>query len=351
MRVVITGATGNVGTSLVRRLAADPRITEIVGVARRQPELEVERTTWVSADVAADPLHDIFRGAHAVVHLAWLIQPSRDPAELERVNLGGSRRVFAAAAEAGVGALIHASSIGTYARGPKDRAVDESWPTDGVPSAWYSRHKAATERMLDEVESAHPGLRVVRLRPALIFKGEAATGIRRLFAGPLLPSPLVRPAFLRLVPDLPRLRLQAVHSDDVAAAYHLAITDERARGAYNVAAEPVIDPDSLARELKALKVPLRARPLRALVDLTWRLRLQPTPPDWLDMGLAVPLMDTRRIREELGWSPRYTSLEALRELLEGMSRGAGGPTPPLDPALSGPARSTEFATGVGGRNP
>ena len=75
--------------------------------------------------------------------------------------------------------------------GPKDRAVDEGWPTDGIPTAYYSRHKAETERRLDRLVRERPDIRCVRLRPALIFKRDAGSGIRRLFLGPLLPSPLL----------------------------------------------------------------------------------------------------------------------------------------------------------------
>ena len=350
MRVVVTGATGNVGSSLLRLLAADERVKEIVGVARRPATFDAPKTTWVRADVGSDPMEPVLRGADAVVHLAWAIQPSRDERELERINVEGSRRVFEAAAAAGVGALVYASSIGAYSPGPKDRGVSEDWPTDGIPSAWYSRHKATVEHILDRVEEANPAMRVVRLRPGLIFKGESAEEIRRYFVGPLLPSPLVHPRFLRVVPSMPRLRVQAVHADDVADAYRLAVVDERARGAYNVAADPVIDPDVLARELRAIKLPLPVRPVRGLVWLSWKARLQPTPPGWLDMGLGVPIMDTSRIRA-LGWEPRMTAVDALRELLGAMSRRESGPTPVLSAEVSGPARSDEFATGVGGRNP
>ena len=351
MRVLVTGATGNVGTSLVSALAADDRVTEIIGLARRPATFDPPRTTWVRADIGSDALEPVFRGVDAVVHLAWAIQPSRDQRELERINVAGSRRVFEAAAAAGVGTLVYASSIGAYSPGPKDRGVPETWPTDGVPSAWYSRHKSAVERILDEVEAANPGMRVVRLRPGLIFKAESAEEIRRYFAGPFLPSPLVHPRFLRVVPSMPRLRVQVVHADDVAEAYRLAVLEPSARGAYNVAADPVIDPDVLARELGAIKLPLPARPLRGLVWLSWKARLQPTPPGWLDMGLAVPVMDTSRIRTELGWEPRMSSTEALRELLAAMSRRQAGPTPVLSADASGTARSQEIRSGVGGRNP
>src|SRR5829696_3957559 len=152
MRVVVTGATGNVGTSVVRALGEDPQVGEIVGVARRRPEWQAPKVRWQPADVARDDLSGVFAGADAVIHLAWLIQPSRDAAELERVNVHGSRRVFEAAAAAGAGALVHASSIGVYSPGPKDRPVDESWPREGVRSLFYARHKAACERMLDTIE-------------------------------------------------------------------------------------------------------------------------------------------------------------------------------------------------------
>ena len=350
MRVVVTGATGNVGTSVVRALAADDQVTEIVGIARRPPPWSPPKTRWELLDVAEAPLEPHFAGAAAVVHLAWLIQPSRDLSELERVNVAGSRHVFAAAAAAGAGALVYASSVGAYSPGPKDRAVDESWPTDGIPTSFYSAHKVAVERMVDALEAERPGLRVVRLRPGLIFKREAASGIRRLFVGPLLPSPLVRAQLIATVPSHPRLRVQAVHSFDVAEAYRLVLTDQRARGAYNVAADPVLDPQSLASEFGALQLPLPPALLRVLTLGSWRARLQPTPPGWLDMALNVPIMDTSRIRE-LGWSPRWTATAALRDLLEGLSRDQGFDTPVLAKATSGPGRAREFLTGIGGRNP
>src|SRR3712207_7272615 len=52
-----------------------------------------------------------------------------------------------------------------YSPGSKDRRVDESWPTDGIETSFYSRHKAATERLLDDAEKRYPDLRSVRLRP------------------------------------------------------------------------------------------------------------------------------------------------------------------------------------------
>jgi nucleoside-diphosphate-sugar epimerase len=289
-----------------------------------------------------------FRGADAVVHLAWLIQPSRDLSLLWRTNVDGSTRLFRAVAEAGVPALVYASSVGTYSPGPKDDFVDESWPTAGVPTSFYARHKAEVERRLDRFEREHESIRVVRLRPALIFKREAASGIRRLFAGPFLPSPLLRRGLVPLFPDVPGLRFQAVHSRDVGEAYRLACMSD-ASGAFNVAADPVLDSKEIARLLEARAFPLSGATLRALAGLTWRLRLQPTPSGWIDLALGVPLMDSRRARRELGWEPIRTASEAFVELLDGIRESAGFETPPLSPEAGGAARVGEFTSGVGKR--
>src|SRR5688572_1778806 len=124
MRVVVNGATGNVGTSVLQALAHDPAVDSIVGIARRLPEISFPKTEWAQADVVTDDLVPLFRGADAVVHLVWAIQPSRDSEALRAVNVTGTERTFRAVAEAGVGTLVYASSIGAYSPGPKDRAVD-----------------------------------------------------------------------------------------------------------------------------------------------------------------------------------------------------------------------------------
>ena len=328
MRVVVVGATGNVGTSVLASLASDASIDEIVAVARRPARLEDARTTFVSADVTRDELTPIFEGASAVVHLAWLIQPSRQQSLLHDVNVTGSERVARAVVEAKVPALVCASSVGAYSPGPKDRAVDESWETNGIASSLYSRQKVAVERQLDQLEREAPQLRVVRMRPALIFKREAGNQIRALFAGRLLPRRFVDPRLIPFVPDVRGLRFQVVHSDDVGDAYRRAVTAD-VRGAFNLAADPPIGPPELAELLHARRLRLSPRLLRAGAAITYALRLQPTEPGWVDMGLGAPLLDTARAATELGWHPQHSATDTLRELLDGIRTGASATTPPL----------------------
>jgi UDP-glucose 4-epimerase len=331
VRIVVIGASGNVGTSLVRALAADDHVEEIVGLARRLPLRDFHETEWRATNIEHDDLVPLFRGADCVVHLAWAIQPSHDLAALRRTNVEGSERVFRAVAEAGVPALVYASSVGAYSPGPKDRPVDESWPTEGTSTSFYARHKAEVESMLDRFQLERPEIRVVRLRPGLIFKRSSGEEQRRYFLGPLVPRALVRRGARAVVPDIGGLRFQAVHTRDVADAYRLAVVGD-ARGAFNVAAEPVLDAQTLAQALGARVLPLPPSIARGAMAASWRLRLQPTPPGWLDMGLSVPTMDTSRAHEELGWEPRHSSLVAIQDVLTGIADADGEPTPPLEPA-------------------
>jgi UDP-glucose 4-epimerase len=178
---------------------------------------------------------------------------------------------------------------------------------------------------------------MVRFRSAYILKREAAAQAHRLFAGPLVPRSIARPGALPAIPFPSGMRFQAVHSADVGQAYRRALVTE-VHGPFNLAAEPVLDAAAVASAMATRTVPVPPRLVRAVVATTWHLRLQPTSPDWVDLLVRPTLLDTRRAREELGWSPAHTAITALAELLEGVAHGAGGETPPLLPLdRAGPA--------------
>jgi UDP-glucose 4-epimerase len=344
MRVVIVGGTGNVGTALLRRLRRDGDV-DLAGVARRLPPHRppYEGVDWQACDVGApdapERLDRAFAGADAVVHLAWQIQPSHDQRALYRTNVAGTRAVVEAAVRARVPALVCASSVGAYAPGPKDRYVKEGWPATGVAGSSYSRHKAAQEALLDGVAADNPDMRVARLRPGLTFQREVGTEIGRYFAGPLLPASLLRFQRLPVVPSNPALRMQAVHADDVAEAYARLVRSD-VRGAFNVAAGPVLDPAAAAAAFRGVQVPVPGAALRAAAAVTWRLRLQPVDPGWVTLALNAPLMSCNRALAELGWRPTVDAVTALRELMAGMADRATTGSPPLstDPELPGRLR-------------
>ncbi|WP_280491661.1 NAD-dependent epimerase/dehydratase family protein [Nocardia asiatica] len=348
MRVVVVGATGNVGTSVLETLSAEAGVDSIVGIARRVPGKPCDGVEWARADVRTDDLESHFHGADVVVHLAWLFQPTHQPLVTWRANVGGTERVLRAVSATQVPALVYASSVGAYSPCHDDEPVPESWPTDGWPPAAYTREKAYVERLFDRFEAEHPERRVVRMRPGFIFRRETASQQRRLFAGPLLPNRLLRPGFPPILPIPRGLRFQAVHSADIGRAYTLAITTD-ARGPFNIAAEPVIDGARLAEVFEARVVTVPPALVRAALAMGWHARTLPTAPDLFDAVMRLPILDTGRARAELGWTPQFTAVDALRELLSGMRAGAGEDSPPLAHDAGGPLRWREFASGVGGR--
>ena len=348
MRVAVVGASGNVGTALLRQLRDDPAITSVVGIARRPPPRAVldaddlpapyDVASWTRCDVAApgaderaiDKIGEVVAGADAVVHLAWTITPVHDRATQRRTNVLGMRRVAAAVSRAGVPHLVVASSVGVYSPSPDDEPRSESWPTGGVPSSGYSADKVAVERVLDETERSHPDLVVARVRPALVLQAAAGRQLTRNLLGSLFPA-------RRLAHELPvlawprGLRVQAVHADDLASAYREVIV-RRQQGAFNVAAADVLHGEDLA----ALVAGGRHRGVslslaRAVIAAAWHARLLPVGPGWVDLAGAVPVLDTTRAQHLLGWRPTRSSAESVVEAVEGMARGAGTASPPLRP--------------------
>ncbi|UMG91081.1 NAD-dependent epimerase/dehydratase family protein [Nocardioides sp. TF02-7] len=333
MLITVTGATGNVGSTLLRTLA-DAR-HDVVGVSRRPPETAAgpyDGARWVAADLAeessATELDDALRGADAVVHLAWGFQPSHRTDYLEALGVGGTGRVLAAAARAGVRHVVHMSSVGAYSPRHDLDPVDETWPTGGIPSSVYSRHKSAAERLLDRFEAEQPGTTVTRLRPGIIANRRAGSALLRYGVPALVPRRL-----LRLLPVLPLDRsvaIPVVHADDVAGAIDLVL-GARLPGAVNLAAEPAVRPGDLAEALGARHVHVPYPVVRAAAAGSWHARLQQVDPGWVDLAHQVPLLDTARARTQLGWAPRIDALGALHEVIDGILSGDHDVTPPLRP--------------------
>ncbi|HEU4737246.1 MAG TPA: DUF892 family protein [Solirubrobacterales bacterium] len=324
MKVVVTGAAGNVGRSVVEALVEQDEVGEILGVARSVPSWSSSKTSWSSASLVSSDLAPVFAGADAVIHLAWATQPSHDREQLERINVLGSRRVFDAVAAAEVPKLIYASSVGAYSPAPKDRLIGEDWPLGGAEASFHARFKTTIEGHLDEFERATPETKVVRLRPALTFRGDSAAELCRLLAGPFIPDFLLRNRLLPAIPKLSGLCFQAIHTSDLACAYALA-TVRDVSGPFNLASNPPLDADDLAASLNTGTFPLSFSLARRLADLSWRLRLQPTPPDWLDTAMRLPLMSSERANQVLGWEPQVTANEALAELFTGLRGDRAAP--------------------------
>ena len=336
MRIAITGASGNIGTALLRRLGAGGE-HEVVGIARRIPEggtPPYSGASWHSVDLAeADAetkLRTAFAGVDAVVHLAWGFQPSHNLDYLYRLGVGGTAAVLQAAQAAGVRHLIHMSSVGAYSRAPGQR-VDESADREGIASLAYSQHKAEAERLLDTYERTasivgEQPMTVSRLRPGFVVQPDAASALLRYGLPGFVPARIVT-----LLPILPldrKLSIPLVHSDDLADGI-VRVIERRAPGAFNFAGEPPITRDDIAAALGARPVQLPAKVLSMLAGVGWHARVQALDPGWIDLAFSVPLLNTNRARTELGWAPALDTREALRMTVQAMADRRGGPSPVL----------------------
>jgi UDP-glucose 4-epimerase len=338
LTVAVTGASGNVGTALLRRLT-DPAsgIAEVRGLARRQPPAEApyDRVRWHLVDLGLPTgetgLPAFLEGVDAVVHLAWALQPGRHPGKLRQVNVEGTRRVMEAAVEAGVAHVVHMSSLGAYAPAAVGQRVTEDWPVTGIPTAQYSRDKSAAEQVVREVVGRRKGTTLTVVRPTLVLQPEAGSEIGRYFLGPLVYGTVraLPGSLARLLPlPAPDLHVGFVHADDVADAI-VRMLDRRAAGPFNLTAEPLVDAGELARALGTRRLPMPAVVVRTALSVAFHARVVPTEPGWLDIGLRAPALDATRARTVLGWEPEHRGDDVLREFVAALGRGEGAPGHPL----------------------
>lgn len=334
MRIVVTGASGNVGTALLRCLRDDGG-WQVTGVARRPPDPTepAYQVEWLACDLGAPEaprmLADALAGADAVVHLAWSINPTSDEPPMDHTNLTGSDQLLAAVAKAGVRHIVCASSCAAYQVAARRSEVTEDWPCVGIPGSAYSRGKAHFEWQLDTFAAQHPDITVARIRPCAIAQRDAAGEFGRWLLGPLVSPSLLGRRGLPL-PLWPHLRAQLVHSTDVAEAI-LLILQQHAGGPFNLAGDGVLGSAELAAGLGGIAVPVPRAAVSSLAWPAWRAGLLPIHPGWLRLADQAALVDTTRARGELGWRPSWSAAATLADLVAGLRSGAGTTSAPLTP--------------------
>ena len=327
LTVAVTGPTGTFGFGLMPLLQAEPGIERIVGIARRP--FDPAEHGWTKMEYrrgdVRDPevLEEAFAGADVVVHLAFLITGTADRQTIREINVEGTLNTFRAAAASGAQRFVYASSVAAYGfHDDNPVGMTEDWPTRPADHLFYAQEKAEIEGLLEEESAAHPGLGLYLLRPPIVL-GPHAVGAKDILPQPLMalgrgaldlvgrsPVPLPVPA--------PALPLQFIHEDDVGQAFVLCITGAGPPGAYNIAGDGVLTGEDVARELgfAPVAVPgaLVQRAARAVAGLP-DLPLVPPAAEWVEALTHPAIMDASKAKRELGWSPRYTGLEALRDTL------------------------------------
>lgn len=320
--VAVTGPTGDVGRAAMRALERSRDVAAIRALGRRSIDPAAEgwrKTTYLRGDVLdRAAVEELVAGADAVIHLAFAIMGAGGD-EGHRVNIEGSRNVFAAAVAAGVPRLVYTSSVAAYgfhAGGPP--LLTEDIPPRGTEAHAYSAEKAAVERLLSDVTRGS-ATAVYVFRPCIVAGPDALmmiesipyvqlgermpTAVRRLLES----APVLKP----VIPDN-GVSFQLVHHDDVAAALRSAALGRGKPGIYNLAAPGTLTMRDLAADLGWYAIPVPELAVDAAAEIAGRLPFVPEKAQWIN-ALRVPvLMDTAKAQRELRWRPRYGARETLR---------------------------------------
>ncbi len=326
LTVAVTGPTGTFGFGLVPLLQADDRIGKVIGIARRPfdpAEHGWTKMEYRQGDVRDEAaLEDAFRDADVVVHLAFMITGTADRASTRAINVDGTLNTFRAAAAAGVDRFVYASSVAAYGfHSDNPVPLTEDWPTRPATRLFYAQEKAELEQLLGQEAEAHPELKLYLLRPPVVL-GPHTVGAKDI------PGPLeaigrgLAGAVLRLPVPLPtvapNLQVQFIHEDDVGSAFLQCIVAAGPPGAYNITGDGLLNGSDLVREMGLSPVPVPGGPIRAAARAVSAI---PTPPfvppaaEWLEAISHPAIMDASKAKRELGWTPSYTSREALQDTL------------------------------------
>ncbi len=308
MRVVLTGASGDVGTALLRGLVGRDHVERVVALARSPLRVLDPKIEQHQIDLATDDLDEVFAGADAVIHCAFMVEEPRDKDSARIVNVDGSRRVLLAADAAGARVCVMTSSINAY--GPRGGAevIDEMAAIGAGEEHYYFHHKALMEEDVRRWRRESGGrMAVAVLRPTYVVGPDMAnSGLETMRSRVVLyPSP-------------GRSYCQFLHQGDLVDAYLrvvLAGVEGRVDGEFNLGPEGAVTVADLCRMNRSICVPVPLGPARLLADLGFRLRLLPYSSHWVTRG--EPVTTSRRLRDATGWQPRYDCTEAARLMLAG----------------------------------
>ena len=332
LTVAVTGPTGDIGIAALRALDASPAVAKVIGMARRPFDPAAhglsDKVAYQRGDVLDRPSVDaLVDGADVVVHLAFIIIGDAD--EAQRINTEGSRNVFDATVGAGAKRLVYTSSVAAYGfHADNPQPLTEEVPPRGSEDFYYSAHKAELERVLDDA-IAGSGTEAYVFRPCIVAGAGALTliettvrllpiyGQLRLARRALEQIPFLGP----VLPD-PGAEFQLVHTLDVASALRAAVEGAGPPGRYNLAGPGSMSIARMARACGWWSVPVPGAAVAALSEVANRIPGLPPEVEWLNAFRAPTMMDTRKARDELGWTPEWDAEATMRETVSG-AREAG----------------------------
>jgi nucleoside-diphosphate-sugar epimerase len=256
------------------------------------------------------------------VHLAFLITGNASRETTRAINVEGTLNVFRAAAAAGAQRFVYASSLAAYGfHRDNPIGMTEDWPVRPAARLFYAQEKAELEELLAAEAAEHPELSLYLLRPPVVL-GPHSLGAKDLLPGPLAPlGRWIAEAATRRLPVplpvvVPAMPVQFVHEEDVGRALLLCVLGAGPPGPYNIAGDGVLTAADVAREYGALPIAVPPGPAEFAARAVSRLPFLPPAAEWVEAFSHPAIMDTTKAKEQLGWRPRYTGLEALRATLD-----------------------------------
>ena len=312
MRILITGAAGFIGQQLLADLAVQqPNWTLFAADIREIPAnllrgnvqprlLDISQPEAVRKTVAeCQP--------QAIVHLASVVSPppGMSEATLHAIDVEGTRAIVEAAAASGVEQLIITSSGAAYGYYPENAEwIDEHDPLRGHNKFAYAKHKCEVEELLVQARIAHPQLRQLILRPGTILGKRVNNQITDMFK---------KRAVLGIQGS--DSRFVFIWDQDVVSIIRKGL-EKGASGIYNLAGDGALSLREIAQILRKPYRPLPAGLIQGVLRVLKPLRLSQYGPEQVDFLRYRPVLANRRLKEEFGYTPRYTSREAFIAFLD-----------------------------------
>lgn len=303
LTVAVTGASGYIATRLIASLDADPDVARILGFDLRPPAIHPRKLVFDTVDIRDPALKARLAGVDIVVHLAFVMDPMRDEAEMRDVNVNGSQNVFRSAAHAGVPKIVYASSATVYGAHP-DNAVPltEESPLRANLDFSYPAHKLEVEYLIREVREEFPDLTFTVLRPAVVFGAHVDNAWSHLLELP------IQFAVRGHHPPL-----QFVHEDDVTLALRFAILNDL-EGAFNLAPADWTEWEEVVELVGRRVVELTEPTVFSLQDRLWSLGLGEAPPGMLHYVMHPWVVAPDKL-SDAGFTCLHSSSDALRATL------------------------------------
>ena len=303
MRVLVTGGSGFLGTSVVSGLLDTGH--EVVSADLRVPERGTASAHHVVMDVR-DPsrVNEVVHEwePEVVVHLASIVTPGKDSNRaLERaVDVDGTRHVLDACLSHGVRRIVVSSSGAAYGyHADNPEWITEEHPVRGNEEFAYADHKRLVEEMLADLRESRPDLEQVVLRIGTILGERVDNQITALFQ---------RPRLLKIRGS--RSPFVFIWDTDVAAIIQRAVTGP-VTGIFNVAGDGALTVDEIASLLGKRTMTLPEPVLRGALAVGKRLGVTAYGPEQTKFLQFRPVLDNTRLKEVFGYEPSYTSAEAF----------------------------------------